>query len=407
MKEGKIINDPVYGFIRIARGLPELLIAHPLMQRLRRIRQLGMASAVYPSAMHSRFLHSIGAYHLMTEAVNTLKAKGVDVSDSEAEAVASAILMHDIGHGPFSHVLENVLIGGACHEDISLLMMERINRETAGALELTLRIFRNDYPKRFLHQLISSQLDMDRLDYLRRDSFFTGVKEGNIGSERIIKMLDVADDELVVNVKGLYSIENYLMARRSMYWQVYLHKTVVAAEKMLVNTLLRARRLMRGGHDVYASPALRHFLYNDIDAARLAADDRSLYMYGMLDDSDICMALKMWATCDDRVLSMLAAGLTGRRLFKVEVSGEPADAARVAAVTGRLAATFGIGEDDARWLMSVGTMRKDMYDISDEHISILMKDGTVRDLAETSELFDNSVLSTKLCKYYLCYQRFQ
>ena len=240
MNDSKIINDPVFGFIKIPRGQLLQIVQHPLMQRLTRIKQLGLASVVYPAAQHTRFQHSIGAFHLMSEAITSLQQKGIYIFDSEEEAVEAAILMHDIGHGPFSHVLENTLIHGITHEEISLLMMEQINQEMNGALNLALMIFKDEYPKRFLHQLISSQLDVDRLDYLRRDSFFTGVTEGNIGSARIIKMLDVVDDKLVVNSKGIYSIENFLTTRRLMYWQVYLHKTAVACEKVLVNTLLRA-----------------------------------------------------------------------------------------------------------------------------------------------------------------------
>ena len=266
MNDAKIINDPVFGFIKIPRGLLYNIVKHPLFQRLGRINQLGLASVVYPGARHTRFQHSIGAFHLMSEAINTLQQKGLFIFDSEAEAVEAAILMHDIGHGPFSHVLEHTLISGISHEDISLLMMEQINRDLGGQLNLAIAIFKDQYPKRFLHQLISSQLDMDRLDYLRRDSFFTGVTEGNIGSARIIKMLNVVDDRLVIEQKGIYSIENYLTSRRLMYWQVYLHKTAVAYEKVLVNMLTRAKDLTRQGHKLFASPALSYFLRNDIDA---------------------------------------------------------------------------------------------------------------------------------------------
>jgi HD superfamily phosphohydrolase len=263
MNDAKIINDPVFGFIKIPRGLLLSIVKHPLFQRLSRIKQLGLASVVYPGAQHTRFQHSLGAFHLMSEAVQSLSQKGIFFFDSETEALQAAILMHDIGHGPFSHVLENTLIRGISHEDISLMMMDQINQEMNGQLNLAIKIYKDEYPKRFMHQLISSQLDVDRLDYLRRDSFFTGVHEGNIGSARIIKMLDVADDQLVVNSKGIYSIENYLTSRRLMYWQVYLHKTAVGYEKILVNTLLRARQLMREGRRLFASPALAFFLLHD------------------------------------------------------------------------------------------------------------------------------------------------
>ncbi|MBR3471325.1 MAG: HD domain-containing protein, partial [Prevotella sp.] len=264
MNDFKVINDPVFGFIRVPRGLLLDIVKHPLFQRLSRIKQLGMASVVYPGAQHTRFQHSLGAFHLMSEAILSLQQKGIFIFDSEAEALKAAILMHDIGHGPFSHVLEHTLISGISHEEISIMMMEQINRQMQGKLNLAISIFKDQYPKRFLHQLISSQLDMDRLDYLRRDSFFSGVTEGNIGSARIIKMLNVVDDRLVVEQKGIYSIENYLTTRRLMYWQVYLHKTTVAYEKTLVNLLCRAKFLARQGVEVFATPALRYFLYNDV-----------------------------------------------------------------------------------------------------------------------------------------------
>ena len=266
MNDAKIINDPVFGFIKIPRGLLLSIVKHPLFQRLSRIKQLGLASVVYPGAQHTRFQHSLGAFHLMSEAVQSLSQKGIFFFDSETEALQAAILMHDIGHGPFSHVLENTLIRVISHEDISLMMMDQINQEMNGQLNLAIKIYKDEYPKRFMHQLISSQLDVDRLDYLRRDSFFTGVTEGNIGSARIIKMLNVVDDRLVVEQKGIYSIENYLTSRRLMYWQVYLHKATVAYEKVLVNVLLRAKHLARQGVQLFATPALRFFLYNDVDA---------------------------------------------------------------------------------------------------------------------------------------------
>ena len=279
MNDSKIINDPVFGFIKIPRGLLYDIVRHPLFQRLNRINQLGLASVVYPGARHTRFQHSLGAFHLMSEAILSLQQKGQFIFDSEAEAVEAAILMHDIGHGPFSHVLENTLISGISHEDISLLMMEQINRDLGGRLNLAISIFKDEYPKRFLHQLISSQLDMDRLDYLRRDSFFTGVTEGNIGSARIIKMLNVIDDRLVVEQKGIYSLENYLTTRRLMYWQVYLHKTAVGYEKVLVNMLTRAKDLAKQGKHIFASPALAYFIQNDIDAKWFSVHEEALQMY--------------------------------------------------------------------------------------------------------------------------------
>ena len=300
MTDAKTIIDPVFGFIKVPRGVLLDLVKHPLIYRLTRIKQLGLASVVYPGAQHTRFQHSLGAFHLTSEAIISLRQKGIFIFDSEAEAVQAAILMHDIGHGPFSHVLENTLIKDISHEDISLLMMEQINREMNGALNLAIKIFKGEYGKGFLHQLISSQLDMDRLDYLRRDSFFTGVTEGNIGSARIIRMLNVVDDTLVIDHKGIYSIENYLTSRRLMYWQVYLHKTTVAYEKVLVNILRRAKMLAQRGQNVFASPALAYFLYNNVDAEWFAAHPEALQRYSELDDSDIWSALKVWAQSDDK-----------------------------------------------------------------------------------------------------------
>ena len=406
MNDSKIINDPISGFIKIPHGLLLDIVEHPLMQRLTRIKQLGLTSMVYPSAQHTRFQHSIGAFHLMSEAITSLTQKGIFIFDSEAEAVEAAILMHDIGHGPFSHVLEHTLINGISHEEISLLMMEQINREMKGELNLALKIFKNEYPKKFLHQLISSQLDMDRLDYLRRDSFFTGVAEGNIGSARILKMLDVADDNLVVNSKGLYSIENYLMARRLMYWQVYLHKTTVSSEKVLVNTLLRAKHLARQGKDIFATPCLKYFLYNDIDADKFKTDEEAQHNYALLDDNDIWSALKVWIDNDDKVLALLSADLLNRNLFKVEISGIPTSEDKIEDIKTTLAEKFGISKDDAHYLMSVDTIQKDMYDVNDDHITILFKDNTLKDISEASEVMNIALLSKKIRKYYLCYQRF-
>ena len=405
MNDSKIINDPIFGFIKIPHGLLLNIVEHPLMQRLARIKQLGLTSMVYPSAQHTRFQHSIGAFHLMSEAITSLTQKGIFIFDSEAEAVEAAILMHDIGHGPFSHVLEHTLINGISHEEISLLMMEQINREMKGELNLALKIFKNEYPKKFLHQLISSQLDMDRLDYLRRDSFFTGVTEGNIGSARIIKMLDVVDDNLVVNSKGLYSIENYLMSRRLMYWQVYLHKTTVSSEKVLVNALLRAKQLAREGKDIFATPCLRYFLYNDVDADTFKTDEQAQRNYALLDDNDIWSSLKVWIDSGDKVLATLSADILNRNLFKVEISGEPIDGGRIEEIKSALAEKFGISKDDARYLMSVDTIQKDMYDVNDDHITILFKNDTIKDISEASEVMNIALLSKKIRKYYLCYQR--
>ena len=426
MSETKIINDPVFGFIKIPRGLLYDIVRHPLFQRLNRINQLGLASVVYPGARHTRFQHSLGAFHLMSEAILSLQQKGQFIFDSEAEAVEAAILMHDIGHGPFSHVLENTLISGISHEDISLLMMEQINHDLGGRLNLAISIFKDEYPKRFLHQLISSQLDMDRLDYLRRDSFFTGVTEGNIGSARIIKMLNVIDDRLVVEQKGIYSLENYLTTRRLMYWQVYLHKTAVGYEKVLVNMLTRAKDLVKKWKEErgkwkeengernenspitnHVSPALAYFLENDVDARWFSEHPEALQMYEELDDSDIWSAMKGWKHSNDKILSTLATDMLDRKIFKVEVHEEPITNERIDALQTEIAQKMGIDKQDAHYLMSVNPIQKDMYSIDDDSIDILYKDGTIKDISEASEILNVALLSKKIRKYYLCYQRFQ
>ena len=408
MNSAKIINDPVFGFIKIPRGLLYGIVEHPLFQRLNRINQLGLASVVYPGARHTRFQHSIGAFHLMTEAVRSLQEKGNFIFDSEAEAVEAAILMHDIGHGPFSHVLEDTLIHDISHEEISLLMMEEINRYFNGQLNLAISVFKGEYPKNFLHQLISSQLDMDRLDYLRRDSFFTGVTEGNIGSARIIKMLNVIDDSLVVEHKGIYSLENYLTTRRLMYWQVYLHRTCVAYEKVLVNLLNRAKYLIKNGQQVFASPALLYFLTNDVDKVWFDTHPETLTYYGELDDSDIWSAMKAWKHHDDKILSTLATDMLDRHIFKVEVTEEPVDETHIETIAKEISTQMDITIDDAkRYMMSVNTISKDMYNVDDDSIAILYKDGIIRDISEASELLNVQLLSKKIRKYYLCYQRFE
>ena len=405
MNDAKIINDPVFGFIKIPRGLLYDIVKHPLMQRLNRINQLGLASVVYPGARHTRFQHSLGAFHLMSEAILSLQQKGQFIFDSEAEAVEAGILMHDIGHGPFSHVLENTLITGISHEDISLLMMEQINQDLGERLNLAISIFKDEYPKRFLHQLISSQLDMDRLDYLRRDSFFTGVTEGNIGSARLIKMLNVVNDRLVVEQKGIYSLENYLTSRRLMYWQVYLHKTAVGYEKVLVNMLMRAKHLCHEGRQVFASPALAYFLYNNVNEQWFAEHEEALQIYEELDDSDLWSAMKAWRHSDDKILSILASDMLDRKIFKVEVHEEPVSPAYIEELQENIANALDIEKSETRYLISLNTIQKDMYSIDDDSIDILYKDGTTKDISEASEILNVALLSKKIRKYYLCYQR--
>ena len=403
--ERKIINDPVFGFINIPKGLLYDIVRHPLLQRLTRIKQVGLSSVVYPGAQHTRFQHSLGAFYLMSEAITQLASKGNFIFDSEAEAVQAAILLHDIGHGPFSHVLEDTIVKGVSHEEISLMLMERMNKEMNGQLSLAIQIFKDEYPKRFLHQLVSGQLDMDRLDYLRRDSFYTGVTEGNIGSARIIKMLDVADDRLVIESKGIYSIENFLTARRLMYWQVYLHKTSVAYERMLISTLLRAKELASQGVELFASPALHFFLYNDINHTEFHNNPDCLENFIQLDDNDIWTALKVWSNHPDKVLSTLSLGMINRNIFKVENSAEPIGEDRIKELTLQISQQLGITLSEANYFVSTPSIEKNMYDPADDSIDIIYKDGTIKNIAEASDMLNISLLSKKVKKYYLCYQR--
>ena len=405
MQDRKIINDPVFGFINIPKGLLYDIVTHPILQRLTRIKQLGLSSIVYPGAQHTRFQHSLGAFYLMSEAINTLRQKGNFIFDSEAEAVQAAILMHDIGHGPFSHVLEHTLVKGISHEEISLMLMERINNEMKGQLNLAIQIFKDEYPKKFLHQLISSQLDMDRLDYLRRDSFYTGVTEGNIGSARIIKMLNVKDDHLVVDSKGIYSIENYLMARRLMYWQVYLHKTSVAAEKMLISALLRAKELANKGVELFASPALHFFLYNDINTERFKEDPICLENYIKLDDNDIWTSLKIWSEHPDTILSTLSLGIINRQLFKVEITDKPISKERKDEMLTLLSNKLGINKKESEYFLCINAIGKDMYSKEDDSIDIMFKDGSTHEIAYASDMLNISTLSKKVKKYYICHFR--
>lgn len=403
--ERKIINDPVFGFINIPKGLLYDIVRHPLLQRLTRIKQVGLSSVVYPGAQHTRFQHSLGAFYLMSEAITQLTSKGNFIFDSEAEAVQAAILLHDIGHGPFSHVLEDTIVQGVSHEEISLMLMERMNKEMNGQLSLAIQIFKDEYPKRFLHQLVSGQLDMDRLDYLRRDSFYTGVTEGNIGSARIIKMLDVADDRLVIESKGIYSIENFLTARRLMYWQVYLHKTSVAYERMLISTLLRAKELASQGVELFASPALHFFLYNDINHTEFHNNPDCLENFIQLDDNDIWTALKVWSNHPDKVLSTLSLGMINRNIFKVENSAEPIGEDRIKELTLQISQQLGITLSEANYFVFTPSIEKNMYDPADDSIDIIYKDGTIKNIAEASDMLNISLLSKKVKKYYLCYQR--
>ena len=396
-----VVNDPVYGFVSVPRGLLCELINHPAFQRLSRIRQLGMSALVYPGATHTRWAHSLGAYHLMREAFRSLKEKGVFVFDVEEEGAEIAILLHDIGHGPFSHVLEHTLIEHLSHEEITRALMRRLNREFGGALGMAIQIYSDEYPKRFLHQLICSQLDTDRLDYLFRDSFYTGVREGNIGAARLIKMLSVADDRLVVEGKGLYSVENYLMARRLMYWQVYLHKTAVAAEEMLRAALERAKELTRGGVRLFASPQLEYFLRSEVQTSHFEEDEECINHFLNLNDSDILCALGVWQHSEDAVLSALAGGFVNRRLFKADifegnVSGEALDDCRE-----RVAAQLHIPLEATRYFVRRRFVSKEMYSANAEGIKVQMPDGAIADVSDVSHIVRGEAVTKEEGRTYV------
>lgn len=396
-----VVNDPVYGFVSVPRGLLCELINHPAFQRLSRIRQLGMSALVYPGATHTRWAHSLGAYHLMREAFRSLKEKGVFVFDVEEEGAEIAILLHDIGHGPFSHVLEHTLIEHLSHEEITRALMRRLNREFGGALGMAIQIYSDEYPKRFLHQLICSQLDTDRLDYLCRDSFYTGVREGNIGAARLIKMLSVADDRLVVEGKGLYSVENYLMARRLMYWQVYLHKTAVAAEEMLRAALERAKELTRGGVRLFASPQLEYFLRSEVQTSHFEEDEECINHFLNLNDSDILCALGVWQHSEDAVLSALAGGFVNRRLFKADifegnVSGEALDDCRE-----QVAAQLHIPLEATRYFVRRRFVSKEMYSANAEGIKVQMPDGAIADVSDVSHIVRGEAVTKEEGRTYV------
>ena len=403
----KIINDPVFGFLNIPDERIYDVLQHPYVQRLNRIRQLGLSFMVYPGAMHSRFLHSIGAMHLMQDAIGVLRSKDIDITADEENAAETAILLHDIGHGPFSHVLEHTLVDGITHEDISLMMMEHINRDLQHdgicPLDTAIAIFRNQYNKHFLHQLISSQLDVDRLDYLCRDSFFCGVTEGSVASARIIKMLNVKDDKLAVEAKGIYSVEKFLIARRLMYWQVYLHKTSVAAEQLLIKILSRAKQLAAEGKELFCPPALRYFLYNHITAHDFAASDEALHTYALLDDSDVLSAIKTWISADDRVLSLLCEAFTNRRLFKGKLLSTPLSETETEELKQQYANKLGITPDEGAWFFEEHVSSSRTYSDKDEAIDILYNDGTIRDIAEVSEILNLEALTRRPEKLYLFY----
>lgn len=397
----KIINDPVLGFVNIRTELLYDLIQHPYVQRLSRIRQMGLSYLVYPGAQHTRFLHSIGAMHLMSESINQLRSKGNNISEKEEESALAAILLHDIGHGPFSHVLEHIFISDFEHEEMTLLLIQKINKELDGRLSEAIDIFTDRHPKHFLHQLVSGQLDMDRLDYLIRDSFFSGVREGSVGAERIIKMLNVKDEELVVEEKGIYSVENFLIARRLMYWQVYLHKTGVAAEKMLINIMRRAKQLRMNGMQLFAAPSLDYFLSHDINKETLLKDYNVIKHFIQMDDCDVLSSIKVWGDCDDFILKTLSQRFIDRRLYKVKISSQPFDDDELNNLSKQYQDKLHVDKTD--FFFNCGPVHSKTYDTKSENINILFRDGSTKDISEVSEILNSTMLSSQPTKYYLCY----
>ncbi|MDF2449600.1 MAG: hypothetical protein K0R26_2104 [Bacteroidota bacterium] len=400
----KIINDPIYGFVTLPDDLVYDLINHPIFQRLRRIKQLGLTNLVYPGALHTRFHHAIGAMYLMTEALQTLKAKDVRITDDECRAATIAILLHDIGHGPFSHALEHTIVKGIHHEDVSAMLMDELNKVFKGKLTLAIKIFKDEHPKKFLHQLVSSQLDMDRLDYLNRDSFFTGVSEGVVSSDRIIKMLNVKDGQLVVEAKGIYSVENFLISRRLMYWQVYLHKTVLSAEKLLVNVLKRAKELSLNGEDLFATPALSLFLKNNFSKRDFINRPELLQQFVLLDDYDIMASVKAWMTHKDFVLSYLCTNLINRNLYKIELQNKKFSQNEENALLERVMKKYKLTRKEASYLVFTENVNNSAYN-SHFQIHIVQKNGSLVDVAKASDQLNIKMLSKKVTKYFMCYPK--
>ena len=401
----KIINDPIYGFISIPDEFIFDVIEHPYLQRLRRISQLGLSHLVYPGAVHTRFQHVIGAMHLMGKAIAVLRKKGHAISDEEKRAVLLAILLHDIGHGPFSHALEYDIVKSVTHENISAYFIERLEKYFGSDLRLALTIFEDNYHKPFLHQLVSSQLDMDRLDYLNRDSFFSGVSEGIIGSDRLIEMLAVHDGNLVLEEKGIYSVEKFIVARRLMYWQVYLHKTVVAAEYMLVYALRRAKSLARIGTPVFSSPALSFFLEKDVLKADFEQNEEVLEKFAALDDYDILQSLKVWSTHADPTLRFLSTSIVDRNLFKIEISKNPFTKNDISEVKSRLSVDPRFKDQDLSYLVFSDKLTNKAYNQEFQNINVLLKSGEIIDLSKASDNLNISALARPVEKYFLCYPR--
>jgi HD superfamily phosphohydrolase len=405
LNKKKLFNDPVYGFVSIAYETVFDLIEHPYFQRLRNIKQLGLTHLVYPGALHTRFHHALGAMHLMGIALETLKNKGVAITEEEAEAVTIAILLHDIGHGPFSHALESCIVPGVQHEALSVLIMHRLNKTFNGKLSLAIAIFENKYEKKFLHQLVSSQLDMDRLDYLNRDSFYTGVSEGVIGFDRILKMLHVVNDELVVEEKGIYSIEKFLISRRLMYWQVYLHKTVIAAEQLLVKIFQRAKAIANKGVPLFASPSFNLLLANKISTEAFYENELYLDAFMKLDDSDLFSAIKVWAEHEDPILAKLCKLLIDRKLFTIEMQNEAFTSKSIQSHKDKLTISFPLTSEEQDYFIFSGKITNNAYNMEVGKINILTKSKGLIDIADASDNLNLSALSKTVEKYFICYPK--
>lgn len=419
-KKQILFNDPVHGFITVPDPFIHQIINHPYLLRLQRIRQLGLTSLVYPGALHTRFQHAMGAMHLTMMAVQTLRSKEVEITAEEERGVLVAVLLHDIGHGPYSHALENSLVHGISHEDISALFLQRLNKEFNGELSVAIKVFENTYKKKFLHQLVSSQLDMDRLDYLNRDSFFTGVSEGVISSGRIIKMLNVVKDELVVEAKGIYSIENFIIARRIMYWQVYLHKTVLSAEYLLVNILKRAKEIASGtspkskapspkpkenSQDLFGTPALREFLYNHHDKKAFEKNPELLNTFADLDDNDVFTSVKVWASHPDFTLSTLCKNLVDRKLYKAVIQNDPFSKESVKDMKKKMKSKYKLSDAEVDYFVFSQDVTNDAYRPDKIRINILSKDGKIADITEASDQAYIAALQKTVKKYFLCYPK--
>ncbi|MCC5919426.1 MAG: HD domain-containing protein [Cyclobacteriaceae bacterium] len=404
MAANTIINDPLYGFISVDDPLIRSIINHPDFQRLRRIKQVGLAELVYPGAVHNRFHHALGAMQLMTSALDILRQKGIEISAEEYQAARIAILLHDVGHGPFSHALEYTLLKRVDHEDISLLIMKKLNSSLNGRLDLCIAIFENTYHRKFFHELISGQLDMDRLDYLNRDRFFTGVLEGTVGAERIIQMLYVHDDQLVIEEKGIYSIENFLSARRLMYWQVYLHKTSVGAEKLLIAILERARDIYSDDITKYVSPSLQYFLKHRLKKEDMESSE-ILSLFTDMDDIDVWSAIKSWKSCNDFVLSKLSRQFLERQLYKVMISKEPFSAQQISSLENKCRQLYGLGDDELKYFIDYGAITNSAYVSENRMIKIYRKDGSLIDVAEASDLPNIKAMSKVVKKYYICFPK--